>query len=229
MGSTGVGALTLAFLILLVCTLVFVQKSQSAANKTVAYLSIYICGFASMAYFAMLSGQGWTTVAGCRQFFFARYLDWAITFPLLTVLLGTVAGAEWVTIYGAIGAQEIQLFAQYIGAISTVMSVKWIWFLISLAALAGAVYHVVAIFKGSADAKGGDVAAVYSKVAWTASLVWLVYPVVWLFSEGFGSFSVSFEITAYAILDVCMKSIVCFTVMSAQDAIGGDDAGREYV
>lgn len=85
------------------------------------------------------------------------------------------------------------------------------------------------IFKGSADAKGGDVAAVYSKVAWTASLVWLVYPVVWLFSEGFGSFSVSFEITAYAILDVCMKSIVCFTVMSAQDAIGGDDAGREYV
>ena len=108
-GSTGVGALTLAFLILLVCTLVFVQKSQSAANKTVAHLSIYICGFASMAYFAMLSGQGWTTVAGCRQFFFARYLDWAITFPLLTVLLGTVAGAEWVTIYGAIGAQGMTL------------------------------------------------------------------------------------------------------------------------
>ena len=56
-GSTGVGALTLAFIILLVCTLVFVQKSYAAANKSVAYLSIYICGFAAMSYFAMLSGQ----------------------------------------------------------------------------------------------------------------------------------------------------------------------------
>ncbi|KAJ1492190.1 hypothetical protein T484DRAFT_1611851, partial [Baffinella frigidus] len=204
-GSTGVGALTLAFIILLVCTLVFVQKSQAAANKSVAYLSIYICGFAAMSYFAMLSGQGWTTVAGCRQFFYARYLDWAITFPLMTLLLGVVAGVDMVCIFGAIGAQEIQLFAQYIGAISTVMSVKWMWFLISLTALAGAVYHIVQVFKASADAKGGEVAALYGKVAWLAAGLWCMYPVVWLFSEGFASFSVSFEITAYAILDVCMK------------------------
>ena len=32
-----------------------------------------MCGFAAMAYFAMLSGQGWTAVAGCRQFFYARF------------------------------------------------------------------------------------------------------------------------------------------------------------
>jgi bacteriorhodopsin len=32
----------------------------------------YVCGFAAMAYFAMLSGQGWTAIAGCRQFFYAR-------------------------------------------------------------------------------------------------------------------------------------------------------------
>jgi bacteriorhodopsin len=36
------------------------------------YLSTYICGFAAMAYFSMLSGQGWTAIAGCRQFFYAR-------------------------------------------------------------------------------------------------------------------------------------------------------------
>ena len=36
-------------------------------------------------------------------------------------------------------------------------------------------------------------------------LVWSCYPIVWLFSEGFASFSVSFEITMYAILDVINK------------------------
>jgi bacteriorhodopsin len=42
-------------------------------------VSTYMCGFAAMAYFAMLSGQGWTAIAGCRQFFYARYADWAVT------------------------------------------------------------------------------------------------------------------------------------------------------
>ncbi|MGB1596783.1 MAG: bacteriorhodopsin [Promethearchaeia archaeon] len=41
-------------------------------------------------------------------------------------------------------------------------------------------------------------------------LVWSCYPIVWLFSEGFASFSVSFEITMYAILDVINKVIVNF-------------------
>ena len=54
----------------------------------------------------MLSGQGWTAVSGCRQFFYARYLDWMITFPLITILLGQIAGCEWTVIFGAIGAQR---------------------------------------------------------------------------------------------------------------------------
>ena len=43
------------------------------------------------------------------------------------------------------------------------------------------------------------------KIGWMTILVWACYPIVWLFSEGFASFSVSFEITMYAILDVINK------------------------
>jgi len=229
-GSTGVGALTMAFLILLVSCIVFVNKAQTAPNKPISYLCIYICGFAAMSYFAMLSGQGWTAVAGCRQFFYARYIDWMITFPLITIMLGFIAGSEWSTIFGAIGAQLIQLFAQYMGSVSTVTTVKWLWFIIDLAALAGVMMHLARIFKAGADAKGGEVAQLYGKVGWMTILVWACYPIVWLFSEGFASFSVSFEITMYAILDVINKCVLCFMVMSAQDAIGDDTAGnREYV
>ena len=48
-GSTGVGSLTMAFLILLVSTIVFIQRSQTAPNKQISYLCIYICGFAAMS------------------------------------------------------------------------------------------------------------------------------------------------------------------------------------
>merc|ERR1711865_243978 len=230
-GSTGVGALTMAFLILFVSCIVFVQKAQTAPNKQISYLCIYICGFAAMSYFAMLSGQGWTAVSGCRQFFYARYLDWMITFPLITILLGQIAGCEWTVIFGAIGARLIQLFAQYMGSVSTVTTVKWLWFLINIGALAGVLVHLARIFKAGADAKGGEVAQLYGKVGWMTILVWSCYPIVWLFSEGFSSFSVSFEVTMYAILDVINKVVLCFMVMSAQDAIGSDDAAgnREYV
>ena len=34
----------------------------------------------------------------------------------------------------------------------------------------------------------------YGKIAWLTIIMWSFYPVVWLFSEGFASFSVSFEV-----------------------------------
>ena len=43
------GALTMAFLILLVSCIVFVQKSQTAPNKQISYLCIYISGFSAMS------------------------------------------------------------------------------------------------------------------------------------------------------------------------------------
>jgi bacteriorhodopsin len=115
-GSTGVGALTIAFIILIVVTVVFLAKATSSGEQkrsslpfsfpflrfqpseasrvtvvlTLAtqligerryyYCSTYIAGFTALAYFAMLSGQGWTAIAGCRQFFYARY-DAQITAP----------------------------------------------------------------------------------------------------------------------------------------------------
>ena len=83
------------------------KASNSGEQRKFYYLATYICGFAAMAYFAMLSGQGWTAIAGCRQFFYARYADWLITTPLLILLLGLVAGAGVDVVAGAIGSDGV--------------------------------------------------------------------------------------------------------------------------
>jgi bacteriorhodopsin len=111
-GSTGVGALTIAFLILGVSTIVFITRVGSAkGQKVYYYCNVFICGFATMSYFAMLSGQGWTAIAGCRQFFYARYVDWSITTPLLLLDLGLIAGADGALIAAVIGADGEFVFA----------------------------------------------------------------------------------------------------------------------
>ena len=104
-GSTGVGALTVAFLILGISTIIFAARVGSATvQKQFYYCCIFICGISTISYFAMLSGQGWTAIAGCRQFFYARYFSWFLTSPLIVLALGLVAGAEFSTIAAAAGA-----------------------------------------------------------------------------------------------------------------------------
>ena len=92
-------------MILVVSTVIFLVKaSGSGEQRKFYYLATYILGYAAVAYFAMLSGQGWTAIAGCRQFFYARYADWIVTTPLLILLLGLVAGAGVDVVAGAIGS-----------------------------------------------------------------------------------------------------------------------------
>lgn len=112
-GSTGVGALTLGFLALAVSTVVMVAKAASAdaERRKYYFCNTFICGVATFSYFAMLSGQGWTAIAGCRQFFYARYVDWMITTALLILDLGLVAGQDFVTIAAVIGADSKSLHA----------------------------------------------------------------------------------------------------------------------
>jgi len=220
-GSTGVGALTVAFIILVVVAVVFLAKATaSGEQKRYYYCATYIAAFTALAYFAMLSGQGWTAIAGCRQFFYARFAEMLVTEPLLILMLGLIANADASTIGAAVGADVVYILCLYMGAVSVVTTVKWFWFLVSIIALGGIISSLARSFKDAAALRTAEVAELYGKVAWLTILVWICYPVVWLFSTGFASFSVSFEVCAYAILDVIMKCVISFMVMSAHDTLG---------
>ncbi|EKX30870.1 hypothetical protein GUITHDRAFT_122924 [Guillardia theta CCMP2712] len=230
-GSTGVGALTVGFVILIVSTIVFLSKANVSGEQRKYYTcTTYICGFAAMAYFAMLSGQGWTAVAGCRQFFYARYADYIVTTPLVILLLGLVAGADAATIANTVGADIVWVLCSYMGAVSVVTTVKWFWFLVSLIGLAGVIVNLARSFKEASNQRGAEIAELYGKAAWLIILTWFCYPIVWLFSEGFASFSVSFEVCAYCIIDVVSKVVVSFMIMSAHDILGDTvSVSKEFV
>jgi bacteriorhodopsin len=104
-GSTGVGALTIAFLIFVVAAILFIIKANGSKEQRRYYaIAGYICSFSAISYFAMLSGQGWIPVTGCRQLFWARYVEWLVTFPQVLVLLGSISGADNDAIAGSVGS-----------------------------------------------------------------------------------------------------------------------------
>ena len=51
--------------------------------------------------------------------------------------------------------------------------------------------------------KDPEMIELYGKIAWLTIIMWSFYPVVWLFSEGFASFSVSFEVCGRIFSLIC--------------------------
>nr|AHH02156.1 protein 102 [synthetic construct] len=222
-GSTGVGALTLGFVLLSVTTVILIYKAFNSdiERRKYFFACTFICGISTYAYFAMLSGQGWTAISGCRQFFYARYVDWVLTTPLTILVLGLVAGVELEVIAAVAGADVLMIVCGYMGAVSVVTTVKWFWYIFGLIMFIPVVYSLARVFRETVlNRKDPEMIQLYGKLAWLTIIIWAFYPVVWLFSEGFASFSVSFEVVGYTIMDLIAKCLFCFMVVQADPILG---------
>ena len=62
--------------------------------------------------------------ADCREFYYARYVDWAFTTPLMLLEVAGIAGASWDVLLWLLGTDFVMIIAGLIGAfIST--EEKW--------------------------------------------------------------------------------------------------------
>lgn len=149
--------------------------------------------------------------------------------PLIILQLGIVAGADSAQIAATIGADVLAITSLYLASVSVVTTVKWFWFVIAACLLVCVIASFARGFKESANLRGPDVSSLYGQLAALTMICFIAYPMVWLFSEGFASFSVSFEVCAYAMLDIVSKVIFCFIVMAGNDALASaPDAYNDY-
>ena len=149
--------------------------------------------FASISYFAMASGHGIayhhvvetvqndhvpdTHVDIYRQVYWARYVDWSVTTPLLLLDLLLLAGASGGSIFIAIVADVIMiltgLFAAF-GSESTPQ--KWGWYAIACIAYLVIVWHLVINGRANAGSKGGKVGSFYTAIGGFTIVIWTIYP-----------------------------------------------------
>jgi hypothetical protein len=82
----------------------------------------------------------------------------------------------------------------------TVGNVKWVWWFFGMCWFLHIIFALGKSWAEAAKAKGGESGSVYSKIAGITVITWFCYPIVWVFAEGFGNFSVTFEVTASSVL-----------------------------
>lgn len=205
------------------------RRTQGEGLHTVLHGIVPI--IAACSYLAMATGQGLVqlpTVGGAilagettptRIFYFARYIDWTFTTPLLLVSLGLTAMRHGPkrhgALVGAVLADVIMIITAFIFGASLQGWTKWTWFIVSCVAFLGVYY---AIWKTQMEANAtqrDDVQATYKRNATILSVVWLVYPIILaLAPDGLGIVSDATSVLVIAILDVIAK--VAYGYMSVQ-------------
>ena len=188
------------------------------------YLCALINFVASIAYFTMGSNLGWAAIqvefqrqdpevgGNFRQIFYARYIDWFLTTPMLLMDLLLTCALPWGTILSVIFVNEIMIVTGLIGALVHT-SYKFGYFVFGCFAFFYVVYVVV--FEGRSYARGisTDVSRVYTICGvWTIGL-WFLYPIAWGVSEGGNVISSDSEAIFYGILDILAKPVFSFLLL----------------
>jgi len=182
------------------------------------YITAAITMVASVAYFSMASNIGWapTTVeyirsspkvAGTvRQVFYVRYVDWAITTPLLLMDLLLTAGLPWPSVLFTILMDEIMIVTGLIGAL-VYSSYKWGYFTFGCVALFYIGYVLIFEARLHANHIGKDVGRVFIICGGWTFLLWCLYPIAWGVCEGGNVISPDSEAVFYGVLDIMAKPV----------------------
>lgn len=185
-------------------------------------LSFLINAIASTAYLVMATGYGNVYVAGTgpdfvyRQFFFARYIDWSLTTPLMLLDLAGLAGASFDTTMWLLSTDFLMIVAGLIGGLIGSQDIAcWGFWCFGMLAFMPIVYFLAFRMQPEHPAT----AALYSKVSNLTIFFWTAYPVVWILAEGTGTISSNTECILYTILDIICKSVFGLLIVSARDGI----------
>ncbi|KAF3934311.1 Opsin-1 [Dactylella cylindrospora] len=147
-----------------------------------------------------------------RQIFWARFLQWFLTTPLILINLGTLAGMCGSNILNLVAANAAViltgLFASYGHGRS-----KWGWYAMSWVAFLFVLWHLGTNARVSANKKG--VTKVYVPLMFFTGALWFVYLIIWGISDISRYASPDITAIVYAVLDVLAIPVFGFWLLGS--------------
>jgi len=198
-------------------------------------LTIFITVFATLSYFAMAVGYktpghgnsfsetiiyddgapGGVKHVILRQVFWARYVDWSITTPLLLLDLAFLAGMNGANILVTIVADIVMILTGLFAAYGVTTGEKWGWYAMGCLAFLVVIWQLAVPGRKAVMAKDAKTGKLFASIAGYTLILWTLYPIVWGIGDGSRKWSVDTEIIAYAVLDVLAKPVFGFWLLSA--------------
>ncbi|BGO88688.1 hypothetical protein NBRC10512v2_000633 [Rhodotorula toruloides] len=225
-GSDWLWAVFSVMLLSAIGILVWGHVARPLGERAFHELAAALCFTASIAYFAMASdlgdvpivvefirggslGQNWVQVGvenPTRAIWYARYIDWTITTPMLLLELLLCTGLPLSQVFSVIFADLLMIETGLIGAL-VASRYKWGFYAFGCAAQLYIWWMLLVPGRRSAQHIGSDFAKSYTMSNIFLTTVWLVYPVIWGVADGGNVITPDSEMIAYGVLDLLAKPV----------------------
>ncbi|KAI0425958.1 hypothetical protein F5Y09DRAFT_80187 [Xylaria sp. FL1042] len=196
-------------------------------------ITAFITTIAFLSYYAMATGTGitlHTTVikenklhviieAVKRQVFWARYVDWTLTTPLLLLDLALLAGLNGASILVLMFSDVVMILTGLFAAFSHDEAQGWGWYAFACLAYLTIIYQLGYKGRYAVSNKDNKTKAFFGAISLFMLLLWTIYPIVWGIADGARLVNVDGEIIAYAVLDVFAKAVFGFWLLLTHDSM----------
>ncbi|WP_018262734.1 bacteriorhodopsin [Methylobacterium sp. WSM2598] len=210
--------LTLFAMSLGAAAILFTAKRRTPEEETDGILHGIVPLIAAASYLAMACGQGAIRLplgadpAAQWDFYFARYIDWTFTTPILLYALATDAMHSGMrrhgAVFGMLAADVLMIAAALFFGASATAWIKWTWYAVSCGAFLGVYYVIWVPLLEESRREREDVRAAFRRNAAFLSVVWLIYPLVLIVgTDGLKLVSPVLTTALIAVLDVVAKVV----------------------
>lgn len=173
--------------------LLAVADFNSQQKRMFHILTAFITTFATISYYGMAvhAGVSYNKITSVektdkhlpditnvvyREVYWARYVDWSVTTPLLLLDLSLLAGLSGANILVAVVADLIMILTGLFAALTVEESPKWGWYAMACIAYLVVVYQLGVNGRGIVQNKDKKTATFFSAIAGFTLVLWTVYP-----------------------------------------------------
>ena len=176
------------------------------------YIAMFIPVWSGLAYTAMALGQGSIEVAG-QTTYYARYIDWVVTTPLLLLSLGLTAmfymeksKRPTGLLAVLIGADVVMITTGLLADLSEDPTLRFTWYGIGCVAMGVVLWIIWSALRKIAAASGPEHERTYTRLAGYLTLFWIAYPTVWMLGpSGLGILGQTTDTLLFVILPFFSK------------------------
>lgn len=166
-------------------------------------IAIFIVVWSGAAHLGLALDQGRLLIAE-QMTYYARYLDWIVTTPLLLLALSLTAMyttfKDKTLVAGLMGTSILMILAGLIADLS-LSPPRFVWYGMGVAALLVLLWGIWWPLRIQAESQGPEQTRIYRRVAGLLSVVWVGYPLVWLLGpSGLGVLTQTWDTIGFLVL-----------------------------
>ena len=180
-------------------------NTRSEKVRAFSVTNCVITAIAATSYYTMARSEGYSVKATTgRYIYWVRYVDWALTTPLILLDMANLAGASRSLTALILVFDELMIILGLASVLSLDDGTKWGWFALGNVAFVPILYLVLVDYQ---KYKRPEVSGAYNTHAIYLSVLWILYPIaVGLGSEG-EVISSDAETVWIAVLDILAKTV----------------------